>query len=366
MPAEAAQVVVVGGGVVGIAIAAELARDLDDVFLIEARPRLGLGSSTRNSGVIHAGIYYKPSSLKAFHCVRGQRMLYDFCAAYEVPHRRTAKLIIAESDEELPALEALKERGDENGVEGLELVDRNFIRNMEPEIVAQCALYSPETGIVEAEALVRTLERIALERGAHLLTDTPLIGAEFRNGLVSLITPRESVHARAVVNAAGLYADVVAAMLGFDRHTIYPCRGEYTEVVPGRSHLVRGLVYPLPLPSGHGLGVHFTRTLSGRLLVGPNARYVSNKENYEEGRAEVADFYEASRRILPALKLEDLRVSYSGLRARLLPEHDHSFADFVITRDPAQPSVVHLIGLESPGLTSALSIAVSVAGMVRE
>ena len=366
MPAEAAQVVVVGGGVVGIAIAAELARHLDDVFLIEARPRLGLGSSTRNSGVIHAGIYYKPGSLKALHCVRGQRMLYDFCAAYDVPHRRTGKLIIAESNKELPELETLKKRGDENGVEGLELVDRNFIRRIEPEIEAQCALYSPETGIVEAEALVRTLARIASDRGAHLLTDTPLIGAEFRNDLVTLITPRESVHARAVINAAGLYADVVARMLGFDRHTIYPCRGEYTEVVPARTHLVRGLVYPLPLPSGHGLGVHFTRTLSGRLLVGPNARYVSSKEDYEEGRATVADFYESARRILPALRLDDLRESYSGLRARLLPEDDHSFADWVITRDAARPSVVHAIGIESPGLTSCLSIAVSVAGMVRE
>jgi L-2-hydroxyglutarate oxidase LhgO len=366
MPAEAAQVVVVGGGVVGIAIAAELARDLDDVFLIEARPRLGLGSSTRNSGVIHAGIYYQPGSLKASLCVRGQRMLYDFCAQHDVPYRRTGKLIIAETREELPALEALKKRGDENGVEGLQLVDRNFIRQMEPEIEAQCALYSPETGIVEAETLVRTLARIASDRGVHLLTDTPLIGAEFTNGGVTLITPRESVSARTVINSAGLYADVVARMLGFDRHTIYPCRGEYAEVVPSRSHLVQGLVYPLPLPSGHGLGVHFTRTLSGRLLVGPNARYVSGKENYEEGRAEVAEFYEASRRTLPALKLDDLRSSYSGLRARLLPEHDHSFADFVITRDPVRPFVVHAIGIESPGLTSCLSIAVSVAGLVRE
>ncbi|MEP7270072.1 MAG: FAD-dependent oxidoreductase [Acidobacteriota bacterium] len=364
MSSEIANVVVIGGGVVGTSIAAEIASRLDNVFLIESRPRLGQGASTRNSGVIHAGIYYQPGSLKAFHCVRGQEMLYDFCAEHDIPHRRCGKLIVADDLEHLHLLEELKARGEENGVLGLVIVDAAFIRRIEPEIASPIALYSPNTGIIEAEGLIATLANMARERGAHLLTSTPLTGATVERGMVRLTTPREEVSTRFVVNAAGLYADEVARMFGFEKHTIYPCRGEYAELLPARCYLVNNLVYPLPLPSGHGLGVHFTKTVAGSLLVGPNSRYVAGKENYEEGREELNVFYESARVMMPSLKLEDLRLSYSGLRARLLPEQDHSFADFVMTRDPQWPSVIHLIGMESPGLTSCLSIARSVAEMV--
>jgi glycerol-3-phosphate dehydrogenase len=363
---ETANVIIIGGGVVGTAIAAEVSRHYDDVFLLEALPRLGLGTSTRNSGVIHAGIYYKPGSLKAFHCVRGVPMLYEFCAAHNVPHQRIGKLIVADSDDQLPVLQELKQRGDQNGVEGLEIVDRNFIQRIEPNVVSPIAIYSPNTGIVEAEELIKSLARIAKSNGAHILTDTRVIGVEIKNGLSMIRTQREEVAARIVVNSAGLYADEVARMLGFDKHTIYPCRGEYAELPPSRSRLVNSLVYPLPLPTGHGLGVHFTKTTAGVLLLGPNARYVKSKEDYENGRAELATFYESAVKMVPSLRLEDLRPSYTGLRPRLLPEHEHSFADFVIERDPQWPFVIHCIGIESPGLTSCLSIGAGVSKLVRE
>lgn len=363
---EVAQVVIVGGGVVGLAVAAELAGRIDDVFLIEARPRFGLGASTRNSGVLHAGIYYRPGSLKAFHCVRGRRMLYQFCESHHVPFLRSGKLVVADSLDDLAALEELKQRGEANGVEGLEIVEAGFIRRREPEVCSPVALYSPGTGMIEAEALVHTLAHLCEARGAHLVPGTPLIGVDVDDGLLQLRTPRETVAARAMVNVAGLYADEVARLCGEHRYTIYPCRGEYAEVIPSCSHLVRGPVYPLPLPSGHGLGVHFTKTVAGALLLGPNARYVDGKENYEEGRVGLEGFYESARRIVPALRLEDLRPGYTGLRARLLPEQDHSFADFVIERDARHPSIVHAIGIESPGLTSSLSLAVQIADLVGE
>jgi L-2-hydroxyglutarate oxidase LhgO len=362
---EIANVVVVGGGIIGAAVAAEVSRHYQDVFLLEAAPRLGLGASTRNSGVIHAGIYYPTGSLKAAHCVRGRHLLYEFCAAHRVPHRRIGKLIVAETEGQLPALEALKQRGEQNGVEGLEVVGRDFISRLEPQVASPLALYSPRTGILDAEELLKAIARSAEANGAHLLRNTRLLGAEIKNRLAVLRTEHEEVAARAVVNAAGLYADEVARMFGNDRHTIYPCRGEYAELPPSRSHLVRGLVYPLPLPAGHGLGVHFTKNLAGTLLLGPNARYVTSKEDYESDRAELRSFYEAASRIVPALRLEDLRPSYAGLRARLLPEHDHSFADFVIGPDPEWPFVIHTLGIESPGLTAALSIGAAVSEMVR-
>ena len=365
-PTETANIVIIGGGVIGVAVAAEVSRHDDDVFLLEAMPRPGLGASTRNSGVIHAGIYYPPGSLKAQHCVRGAALLYDFCAAHDVPHDRIGKLIVADTEEQLPALEALKQRGDQNGVAGLEIVDRDFIRKLEPNLVSPLAIYSPNTGIVDAEALVRTLAHIATENGAHILTGTRLLAAEISNGIAMLRTQREEFAARVVINAAGLYADEVARMFGEDRYTIYPCRGEYAELPPSRSQIVNRLIYPLPMKSGHGLGVHVTKNLAGTVLLGPNARYVESKDDYENNRAPLASFYESASLMVPSLKPEDLRESYTGLRARLLPEHDHSFADFVIERDPHWPGVIHCIGMESPGLTSSLSIGLSVGEMVRE
>ncbi len=364
--AEIANVVIIGGGVVGTAIAAEVSRFYDDVFLMESMPRLGLGSSTRNSGVIHAGIYYRPGSLKAFHCVRGAQWLYEFCREHNITHKRTGKLIVGDAEEHLSALQALKERGEENGVEGLKLVDRTYIQKLEPNVISPVALDSPNTGIVDAEELIKVLMRHAISNGAHILTNTRVIGAEVRKGLAIIRTEREEVAARVVINAAGLYADDVARMFGYDKYTIYPCRGEYAELPPSRSGIVNGLVYPLPLPTGHGLGVHFTKNLAGTLLVGPNARYVKNKDDYENDRIDLAAFFESAVQMVPILKFEDLRLSYSGLRARLLPEHEHTFADFVIEHDPQWPSVIHCIGIESPGLTSCLSIGASVGEMARE
>jgi L-2-hydroxyglutarate oxidase LhgO len=364
MTAEVANVVVVGGGVIGTAITAQLAARFDNVFLIEAKPRLGLGSSTRNSGVIHAGIYYAKDSLKAFHCVRGRHLLYEFCAKHDIPHRRCGKLIVTDSAEQLPELEKLRVKGEANGVENLEIVDRKFIRKIEPEIESPFALNSPETGIIDAERLVAVLANLARERGAYILPGTALRSASVSNGQVDLSTSHEEVRSRFVINAAGLYADEVARMFGYSEHRIHPCRGEYVEVIPSRSNLVNNLVYPLPLPTLHGLGVHLTKTVAGALLIGPNAKYVSSKENYEDGRSEVREFFESARGMLPALRYDDLRLSYSGLRPRLAAENDHTFKDFVIRYDPQHPMVVHLIGMESPGLTGCLSIAQSVAAMV--
>jgi glycerol-3-phosphate dehydrogenase len=363
---DIANVVIIGGGVVGAAIAAEISRHTEDVFLLEALPRLGLGTSTRNSGVIHAGIYYKPGSLKALHCVRAVPMLYEFCEAQGVPHRRTGKLIVADSIDQLPILEDLKQRGETNGVQGLEIVDQPFIRKVEPNIASPIALWSPVTGIVDAEELVRALTRIAKANGASILPGTRVIGAELKNGLVMLRTEREEVAARVVINAAGLYADDVARMFGYNQYTIYPCRGEYVEVLPQMREFINGLVYPLPLPTGHGLGVHFTRTTAGALLIGPNSRHVKSKDDYESDRTPLKDFFESARVMAPCLRIEDLRLSYTGIRPRLAAEHQHEFFDWVIERDPQSPSVIHLIGIESPGLTAAMSIGKSVCEMARE
>ena len=365
MSERRANIVIVGGGVVGLAIALELSRRQDDVFLLEAQPRLGLGNSTRNSGVIHAGIYYRPGSLKAWHCVEGSRLLYEFCGMHGVHHERVGKLIVAQDESEIPELERLKRQGDENGAVGLELIDGARIPEIEPQIRGVAAIHSPNTGLVEAEELVRTLARLAESNGASLLTGTPLVGARLAGDRLVIRTPHEEVEARVVINAAGLYADEVAQMFGNDRYQIHPCRGEYAEVIRARSDLIRGLVYPVPSPDGHGLGVHFTRTLGGVLLLGPNARYVERKDDFEAGRAGLESFHRAAVRMLPELRLEDLRPGYTGIRAKLHPANGPAFADFIVENDPRTPNLIHLVGIESPGLTSCLSLARQVAGMVQ-
>jgi len=354
---------VIGAGVVGLAAALAIAKRGRSVCVLEREARPGLGTSTHNSQVIHAGIYYPRGTLKAVHCVNGARMLYNFCARHNVPHRRTGKLIVAHNQHEVQTLETLRARAIDNGVEGMEIVEPAFIREREPHLKVRVALFSPNTGLVEAEALIHTLARLCREQDAFVLPGSPLMGADLTADGIALRTPAESISARSVVNAAGLYADEVSAMLGGRRFQIYPCRGEYAELVPSRRDLVNGLVYPLP--HMHGLGVHITRTIGGNVTLGPTARYQDRKDDYESDRIPIEDFLEPARELLPEITIDDLRLGGSGIRPKLHPP-DVSFSDFMIERDAGNPRLVQAAGIESPGLTACLSIAEQVADLVDE
>ena len=360
---EQIDVAVIGAGVVGLASALAIANRGRSVCILEREARPGLGTSTHNSQVIHAGIYYPKDSLKALHCVNGARMLYEFCAHHKIPHRRSGKLIVARDEHEVQALEALMARATDNGVQGMEIVEQPFIREREPHLKNRVALYSPSTGMLNAEELVHTLARLCKEKDAFLLPGSPLEGADTDADGVVLRTPAESIGARTVVNAAGLYADEVSAMLGGREFQIYPCRGEYAELVPAKRDLVNGLVYPLP--HTHGLGVHITKTVAGNVTFGPTVKYQDRKDDYESDRIPLEDFLEPARQLLPELTMEDLRLGGSGIRAKLNPP-DVSFSDFMIERDEVNPHLIQVAGIESPGLTSCLSIAEQVAGLVEE
>jgi glycerol-3-phosphate dehydrogenase len=371
---DRANILIIGGGVVGCAIARAVSARWEDVFLVEQNPKLGMATSSRNSGVIHSGIYYPKNSLKARHSVEGNRLTYEFCKKHNVPFRHTGKLVVAANAHEEEELAALKKKGEDNGVEGLRLIDAAEIRKREPHIAGTAAIEVPSTGIVSAEELVHAYARVAAGQGAEIVTHARVVSLEPVAGAVRVglrigdenDVQDETIEARCVINAAGLYADEVAGLLGNTSWTIYPVRGEYCEIRGARASLIKDLVYPLPHAHGLSLGVHFTKTLWGTVLVGPTATYVDGKDNYERGRLAIREFAESAKVLLPEIEESDLQLGYSGLRPKLVPPDGKGIADFVIMRDPVVAQAIQLVGIESPGLTAAISIGNHVAELASE
>ena len=351
--------VVVGAGVVGLACARELARRGLGVIVAERADTFGTAASSRNSEVLHAGLYYEPGTLKARLCVAGQRGLYAYATERGIPHRRVGKLVVATDPREQDALAAIADRAHANGAEA-ELIDPELAMEWEPELRCTGALWSPKTGIIDSHSLMRSLLADLSDGGGQVAYRTTAVAAGA--GLVRF-ADGSTVTTGHLVNAAGVYAPGLAAeTAGFPTHLVpasWPARGRYA-TSSGRQPFSR-LIYPVP--HGGGLGVHFTLDLGGGGRFGPDVRWVDDPEDYSFGGGDwLGPMAESIRRYWPGLPDDGLRPGYTGIRAKIVGPGEPT-ADFRIV-GPAEhglPGQVHLFGIESPGLTSCLAIAQEVA-----
>lgn len=364
-------VTVIGGGVVGLAVARELASGRQPIFLLERNERYGMETSSRNSEVIHAGIYYTPGSLKATLCVEGKHLLYGLCEKHDIPHRKCTKIITATTQAELTQLESILAKGNANGA-GLSMLTADDVRKLEPQIATVGGIFSPTTGIISAHGLMDFYAHQFKERGGEILMRCTVKGIErvsdgYRIAIEEQGQPSEFTSAM-VVNAAGLESDTIASLAGIDvdaeGYRLSYCKGSYFALPGSYRSAVQRLVYPVPTP--HSLGVHAVLDLTGRIRFGPDAEYLDSRTlDYSVDESKRAVFAESVRRILPFVTDGDLTPDLAGIRPKLQKEGEPA-RDFVIQEESARglPGFVNLIGIESPGLTASPAIARIVAGML--
>lgn len=392
-------ITIVGAGIVGLATAFALKQQNPHLHLaiLEKEAEIASHQTGHNSGVIHAGIYYAPGSLKARLCIEGAKKMIAFCEEYKVPYELCGKVIVATEEQELPALETLYQRGLANGVPGLRKLDSKELADVEPHAAGLAALYSPNTGIIDYRQVAGVLARLLKQQQAHILTEAPLLSITRSGHGLQLQTPKENITTQFLVNCAGLYSDHVARMAGLPVDVkIIPFRGEYYWLVPERATLVRGLIYPVPDPRFPFLGVHFTRTIHGGVEAGPNAVLAFAREGYTRSRVHWgelketlgypgfwalarkywrAGLYEIYRslskeeftrslqKLVPAVSENDLAPGGSGVRAQAVTPDGRLVDDFHFAGDDHS---LHVLNAPSPAATASLAIGEYIAGKVRQ
>jgi len=396
---ESTDVAIIGGGILGLSSAMHLLREHPQLKLtvIEKGDDVAGQQTGHNSGVIHSGIYYRPGSLKAQFCVNGRSSMVEFAQAHDIPYDRCGKLIIANRAEELPRLETLYERGQANGVEGLEMVGPERIAEIEPHVTAIKALWSPATAIVDFSAVTREYATQVRDAGGEVALNTRVTALQSRADGTVIETDGGEFEAKHVINCAGLHADRIASMMRVEHGLqIVPFRGEYYTLRKDREDLVRGLIYPVPDPDLPFLGVHFTRNVKGYVEAGPNAVLATAREGYRKRDFDLGDFAETLRfpgfwrvaarewrtglnevnrslrksvftrdlqKMIPEIVAEDLTTGGAGVRAQAVRRDGTLLDDFAIERTA---HAVHVLNAPSPGATSSLEIGKHIAGLASE
>jgi len=387
-------ITIIGGGLVGLGTALEVKRlaPQTEVSLLEKEPAVGRHQSTHNSGVLHAGLYYKPGSLKARLAVKGIRRMVAFCEQHGVAHEICGKLVVATTPEEIVRLHTLQDRGTQNGLRGLRWLEQGQLRELEPHAAGLAAVHVPEEGIVNYQGVCTALERELTAQGVTVKTNAGLLKAEREGAVWKLRTAAGDLSSDYIINCAGLHSDRVAALAGEEREArILPFRGEYFKLRASARHLVKNLIYPVPDPSFPFLGVHFTRLIEGGVEAGPNAVLALAREGYTKWRLRPGDLFDAVtygglwkfmrrhramawdevvrsfskakfcaslQRLVPEVQVADLEPGISGVRAQAMLPDGTLMQDFHFVE---RAGALHVINAPSPGATACLAIGEFVA-----
>lgn len=357
-------ITIIGAGVIGLAIGENLSGKSGNIFIIEKHSTFGQETSSRNSEVIHAGIYYPQGSLKSILCVEGKNLLYEYCRKHDIPYNNCGKLIVATTPEEVGIIEGIRETARKNGVY-LEIMEKDQIAAFEPNIFALKALYSPTTGIVDTHRLMKQFETAIINNGGHMVYRSEVTGIKkIDEGyeITILDSDRQyfSFTTRILINSAGLVADKISEMAGIkdERLAIHFCKGEYFRMKPPKNKLIKMLIYPVPYENMEGIGIHVTIDMAGGVKLGPDVTYLeSNDFDYSVTASKQEAFWNSARKFLPFLEFDDIYPEMAGIRPKTQKKGD-SIRDFYIMEESEKgfKGFINLIGMESPGLTSCLAI----------
>jgi glycerol-3-phosphate dehydrogenase len=357
-------VLVIGGGVIGCAIARELSKFKSETVLLEKETDVGYGVSKGNSGVLHSGLYYPRGSLKAKLCVEGRLMFPELAKQLDVPYKFCGKHVIAQTEEEIEDLEDLKAVGEGNGVEGLTIITGKELKKREPRLDALYALYSSVAGIFSPYLFTIALAENALSNGVKINVNTQVSAIKLVNNVYKVTTNQGVFYADIIVNSAGLFSDRISAMIGIDNYKLYPCRGEYLILDKNCRDLINSMVYPVPPKIAGVLGVHLTPTLDGNILIGPSEEFINEREDTRTTKEKIRQLIEGAKRLLPSIPLNQVIYGFSAVRSKITPPEEKAARDFIMREDVK--NFINMIGIESPGLTSSPAIAKLVVQMIKK
>ncbi|MEG1642095.1 MAG: NAD(P)/FAD-dependent oxidoreductase [Synergistaceae bacterium] len=366
-------VIIIGGGIVGNAIARELSRYTLKTALLEKEPDVGFETSCRNSGVLHSGINYKPNTLRAKLAVKGNAMMDQLCDELKVKIKRIGKLTVALDEEEMPGINRLMEQGKANGVAGLEVLNSRQMQEKQPNVEGIAAIWSPTTAIISPYGLTIALAENACENDVEYFLKSKVISIKKDAGIFIIKTSNgKEFKTKMVINSAGLYSDKISEMIGVytsndgQQIKIYPCRGEYYVLDKRLDGLLKTLIYPVPGAKAAGLGIHLTPTVDGNILIGPSAQYIDEEapEDYKVTAPILEDLKKEGQKLLYDLKMSDFIRSFAGNRAKRTPPSVGGNADFIIEESDTVKGFINIVGIESPGVTSAPAIAEMVKDII--
>lgn len=372
---EKVDALIIGAGVVGLAVAKELAKKKKAIVVVEKNKSFGQETSSRNSEVIHGGMYYPTGSLKAKLCIEGRYYLYELCQKYNIPYKKIGKLIVATEKEEIPSLDKLLTQGRTNGASELRMINQKELSELEPRVRGISALYSPETGIIDSHRLMQYLLDDTKSNGAIVVFNSEVVAIEKLSDGYKVSVKNDSdivtLKTQILINCAGLDSDNIAEMAGIDidkfKYKLHYCKGQYFRVGTNKSALINRLVYPVPKPKSAGLGIHATLDLAGSLRLGPDDNYLDGRDkDYSVDNSKRTAFYLSVKKFMPFLEEDELQPDISGIRPKLQSQNEN-FRDFIIKEetDSGLAGFINLIGIESPGLTASPAIGKMVKKMVQ-